>query len=272
MKKTVGSDVTQYIYLGWRCIQERDSSGNIVAEYVYGNNLDEVLQMRVAGSTFTGTTVAVDDTNKWILIADTTSWPVHALRGKIITLNSAKYTIADNVLVTDGGVTRTRITFADPQPDLGSNNSIGYAIDTSGQYTYHTDAQGNVVAMTNALGTLLEKIKYDVYGRMTALWALGVDDVTAVNGFISAQSYYANSVTKNPFLFQGQRLDGESGLYYMKNRYYDPETGRFITRDPARDGINLYAFVNNNPINFVDPMGLDKYNTPQNLDHLLRWR
>jgi RHS repeat-associated protein len=34
-------------------------------------------------------------------------------------------------------------------------------------------------------------------------------------------------------MFQGQRLDEETGLYYFKSRYYDPETGRFITRDPA---------------------------------------
>jgi len=42
----------------------------------------------------------------------------------------------------------------------------------------------------------------------------------------------------------------------MKNRYYDPETGRFLTHDPAASDINLYAFVNNNPINYVDPLGL----------------
>jgi RHS repeat-associated protein len=59
---------------------------------------------------------------------------------------------------------------------------------------------------------------------------------------------------------EGQRIDGESGLYHMKNCYYDPEIGRFITRDPGRnkggrsplDGPNLCAFVNNNPIAFVD--------------------
>jgi RHS repeat-associated protein len=69
----------------------------------------------------------------------------------------------------------------------------------------------------------------------------------------------ACSLTKNPYLFQGQRLDEETGLYYFKNRYYDPVHGRFISRDPAgmTDGPNLYAFVNNNPINFVDPLGLE---------------
>jgi len=99
-----------------------------------------------------------------------------------------------------------------------------------------------------------------VYGRITKFeyWHNGgYTDAPLTGGFVSAADYYSCSLTKNPFLFQGQRYDEESGLYYMKNRYYDPETGRFITRDPAGDGPNLYAFVNNNPINFVDPMGLD---------------
>jgi len=197
VKKTVGSDVTQYIYLGWRCIQERDSSGNIVAEYVYGNNLDEVLQMK-------------------------------------------------------------RLDTADTDGDGNYTESF--------TYQYHTDAQGNVVAITLAdgnfwdgqnaesggktdpahqlaVGTVMEKYEYDVYGKVT---------IKDRNG-----TTQTHSLIENPIMFQGQRYDEESGLYYMKNRYYDPETGRFITRDPARDGINLYAFVNNNPINFLDPMGLN---------------
>ena len=65
---------------------------------------------------------------------------------------------------------------------------------------------------------------------------------------------------KNPYLFQSRRLDSWSGHYYFRNRYYDPDTGRFLTRDPARDDSlgNLYAFVNNNPVNYVDPWGLTK--------------
>jgi len=63
---------------------------------------------------------------------------------------------------------------------------------------------------------------------------------------------------KNPYLFQGRRLDEETGLYYFRNRYYDPAHGRFILRDPEGfvDGPNLYSFVNNNPVCYVDPYGL----------------
>jgi uncharacterized protein RhaS with RHS repeats len=45
-------------------------------------------------------------------------------------------------------------------------------------------------------------------------------------------------------------------LYYFNARWYDPELGRFITEDPIKDGLNWFAYVNNNPLRYVDPTGL----------------
>ena len=139
-----------------------------------------------------------------------------------------------------------------------------YVIALPTEYFYHANAQGNVVALTNASGTIVEKFKYDIYGRLTEAWAWnGSTMVQVVDGdssdFIEMDEYAAVSLIDNPYLFQGRRLDEESGLYYFRNRQYDPEHGRFISRDPSGpvDGPNLYAFVNNNPINYIDPMGLD---------------
>ncbi|MBI4208938.1 MAG: RHS repeat-associated core domain-containing protein [Deltaproteobacteria bacterium] len=57
-------------------------------------------------------------------------------------------------------------------------------------------------------------------------------------------------------LFTGQKFDSEINLYYYGARYYEPQLGRFISPDPARDGLNLYAYVGNNPIARNDPTGL----------------
>ncbi|MFA6135142.1 MAG: RHS repeat-associated core domain-containing protein, partial [Phycisphaerae bacterium] len=59
-------------------------------------------------------------------------------------------------------------------------------------------------------------------------------------------------------LYTGQVWDAESGLYNYRNRYYHPGLGRFLARDPAGygDGMNLYAYVRNNPLRYTDPDGL----------------
>ena len=63
----------------------------------------------------------------------------------------------------------------------------------------------------------------------------------------------------NPFTFTGREWDKETGLYYYRARYYDAKVGRFVSKDPiglAGGDINLYSYVGNNPVNFVDPWGL----------------
>ncbi|EAM3331545.1 hypothetical protein E2V02_22450 [Salmonella enterica] len=56
----------------------------------------------------------------------------------------------------------------------------------------------------------------------------------------------------------GQQWDKESGLYYNRHRYYDPAQGRYITQDPIGldGGLNSYSYVKNNPVNWIDPLGL----------------
>jgi RHS repeat-associated protein len=64
---------------------------------------------------------------------------------------------------------------------------------------------------------------------------------------------------KQPYTYTGREFDHETGLYYYRARYYDPKAGRFVTKDPIGfDGgdYNLFVYVGNNPVNFVDPMGL----------------
>jgi RHS repeat-associated protein len=66
----------------------------------------------------------------------------------------------------------------------------------------------------------------------------------------------------NTFTYTGEAYEEESQLIYLRNRYYDPELGRFISPDPDFGSImnpqslNPYTYVNNNPLNYIDPLGL----------------
>ena len=62
----------------------------------------------------------------------------------------------------------------------------------------------------------------------------------------------------NSFQYTARESDAETGLYYYRARYYDPNTGRFLNEDPLEfgAGVNFYAYVENNPVNWTDSLGL----------------
>ena len=66
----------------------------------------------------------------------------------------------------------------------------------------------------------------------------------------------------NPFTYFGQTYDETTGLYYLRARYYDPQTGRFTQQDPAEDGYNWYVYGNQNPVMYIDVNG----NSGQTID------
>ena len=65
-----------------------------------------------------------------------------------------------------------------------------------------------------------------------------------------------SSFTNNPLRYCGEYYDCESGMTYLRARYYDSNIKRFISDDPAMHGVNWYAYCRNNPVMFVDPYGL----------------
>ena len=93
--------------------------------------------------------------------------------------------------------------------------------------------------------------KYDSWGNHAVLDANGAD--------IASATHIGNL---NPFRYRGYYYDEETGLYYLNSRYYDPETGRFISPDDTFflhlecvNGLNLFAYCINNPIMRLDKNG-----------------
>ncbi|WP_446681764.1 RHS repeat domain-containing protein [Cohnella nanjingensis] len=112
-----------------------------------------------------------------------------------------------------------------------------YAANKGGYYSYN--GHGDVVKITDAAGTAINTYDYDIWGNV-----------------LSSSEGMSNS-----FKYSGEVYDDESGLYYLRARYYDPSIGRFITEDTYEGQINnpltlnLYTYVGNNPLIRWDPSG-----------------
>lgn len=162
--KRAGAETIRYIHFGKQVLEERNTFSQLIRQYVYGNGVDEVLQMRSASN---------DD------------------------------------------------------------------------FYYHENSIGSIAAITDSTGSVVERYQYNAYGETTIFAGDGVTQLT-------------NSSIGNSYAYTGRRLDAVTDLYYYRARYYSPERGRFIQRDPLgyADGMGVYTYVGNNPINYVDPNGL----------------
>jgi len=114
-------------------------------------------------------------------------------------------------------------------------------------FFYHFNHQGSTLAVTDADGGMAAAYVYTPFG------------------LLAGQS---GVLQNNPFTFVGAYgvMDEGGGLYYMKNRYYDANTGRFIQKDPLGifTSLNLYGYVGDNPLNRIDPLGLFDRGFPNN--------
>jgi RHS repeat-associated protein len=162
VEKEISGTITTFVYDGSRVIEERQG-GPVVAEYVFGSGIDEVLTMDRGGST----------------------------------------------------------------------------------YYYHANSLGSIVALTDSAGNIVEHYRYDAYGKPEIYVGPGAD----ATWFTADDVIAANSGAGNSYLFTGRRLDEETGLYYYRARFYSPERGRFLQRDPLGyvDGMNLYEYTKSRP-------------------------
>lgn len=102
---------------------------------------------------------------------------------------------------------------------------------------YDADGLGTITSLSDGTGALTQTYTYDSFGTQIAS---------------------SGSLT-NPFGYAAREFDSEIGIYENRARYFDPNTGRFISEDPVRfngDGPNFYAYVKNSPVGKFDPTGL----------------
>lgn len=109
--------------------------------------------------------------------------------------------------------------------------------NTDADYYPSYDLNGNVVGLLNESGTWAAWYAYDAFGNIESEGGSYKDD--------------------NPIRFSTKYTDEETGLVAFEFRYYDPQKGRFINRDPIGEagGLNLYRFVGNDPANRWDYLG-----------------
>lgn len=103
-------------------------------------------------------------------------------------------------------------------------------------YYYHADGLGSITSITDSTETVVNRYAYDSFGALKS-----------------------SETIRNAYAFTGREYDIETGLYYYRARYYDPEAGRFVSKDPigfAGGDVNVYNYTVGNPVNWVDPDGL----------------
>ena len=130
------------------------------------------------------------------------------------------------------------------------------SVDT---FYYLKNAQGDITHIVSAAGKKMVTFTYDVFGKRTVTYqATG----STTPGQIELLTQMRADLL-NPFAYRGYCYDYDMGMYYLQSRYYDPNTGRFINADDTNYldatgtvlGCNLFAYCENDPVNFVDAKG-----------------
>ena len=126
------------------------------------------------------------------------------------------------------------------------NKLVGFNYNdnvVSKEYLYQRNIQGDIIGIYDDEGNQVGEYAYDGYGNQV---------IVKDEGGIASL---------NPFRYRGYYFDEETGFYYLNARYYDPETGRFISPDTLSildetkgqiNGLNLYMYCADNPVMYVD--------------------
>ena len=209
------------------------------ATFTYDNNGNRLTESGSSGTT----TYSYDPSNRLLSVVSpsgTSSFTYDGDGNRVTqTVPSGTYSYVNDtnvalpVVVNENG--------PDGAIDYGYGLSLLESSSSAFNYFYNFDALGSVSNLTDSTGTVQETYSYDAWGNaLTASGKVG---------------------TQNKFRFAGQALDPASGLYFLRARYYDQTSGRFLSKDPLAGIAALpltthrYIYAGNNPVRFVDPTG-----------------
>ena len=164
------------------------------------------------------------------------------------------YPVITNYMIDEESVVHMTVDYTDYNETTHRDNLHFFYDDDSPafveyngvKYTYVRNLQGDVMGLLDSSGTLVVEYKYDPWGSL-----------------LSITGSLAETLGKrNPFRYRGYVYDEETGLYYLKSRYYNSKTGRFINADLIENSeaenllaLNLFCYTLNSPINNSDPDG-----------------
>ena len=234
-KKTEGTKVTHFIYdSDNRLIEVKDQSNNPIAQYGYDplnrRLWKEQYRDRVGNplSQATRTYYLYSDEG---LIAEAT---------QAIQLNAGSVTANHEPSITTQYGPRPNSPFTTGVLFVKTKNSNGQ--DTIAYY--HHNHLDTPIQATDKNGNVVWAAQFGAFGQATIITPAATTERPAIISNLR---------------LPGQYEDQETGLYYNWNRFYDPETGRYVTRDPIglRGGFNAYTYVNGNPLKYTDPLGLE---------------
>ena len=205
------------------------TSNNAFAEYTHDNN-GNILSK--TGNRVTDYTMTYDGFNRLVSAAvEGGSSASYEYNGDgLRTAKTAKGTRTE--FIWDGDRLVCEISGESVTVYKYGNRLFGFEKDGVKKY-YNFNGHGDVTGITDSAYTLIKSYEYDAFGV----------------------EKNPDPADTNPFRYCAEYYDAETGYIYLRARYYDVKDGRFISEDPAKDGLNWYVYCGNNPVNFVDPSG-----------------
>jgi RHS repeat-associated protein len=171
-----------------------------------------------------------------IVGTQTTTYPYNGIGQRVAKSGS----VTNNYLLADDSIDTQVLSDGNATYAHGVNGIVSENRGGTSKF-YHADALGSTRALTNSTGSVTDSRSTDAFGMVVSSTGTGIGAGASPFGFAGTWSY---------------QQDSETGLMRLGHRMYDASTGRFISRDPIRDGYNWYTYCNNDPINAIDPEGL----------------